>query len=107
MTTTAKKVGLPEGLSEKIVSTILQYVSPERIILFGSRARGDNLDVSDIDIAVDCVESIGFLEEILNEEVETLLKIQLINLNKVPDRLKEEILKEGKILYEKTSTIKK
>jgi len=106
-TTNDRKIGLPETLSKKIVSKILQYVNPERIILYGSRARGDNLETSDIDIAVECTENVGFLEEILNEEVETLLKIQLINLNNVPERLKEQILKHGKVLYEKTSPAKK
>ena len=37
---------------EKIVKEIKKY-NPKKVVLFGSRSRGDNLKNSDIDIAVD------------------------------------------------------
>jgi predicted nucleotidyltransferase len=37
---------------DKIVSLIVSLVSPDQIILFGSCARGDNTEKSDIDLLV-------------------------------------------------------
>ena len=41
-----------ETLLQKMVETIVREVSPETIILFGSRARGDARSDSDIDLLV-------------------------------------------------------
>ena len=37
---------------EKIISLIVSLVSPEQIVLFGSYARGDNTNKSDIDLLI-------------------------------------------------------
>ena len=37
---------------DKIVPLIVSLVSPEQIVLFGSYARGDNTDKSDIDLLI-------------------------------------------------------
>ena len=37
---------------DKIVSLIVSLASPEQIVLFGSYARGDNTDKSDIDLLI-------------------------------------------------------
>ncbi|MDR1505542.1 MAG: nucleotidyltransferase domain-containing protein [Treponema sp.] len=37
---------------EKIISIIVSFASPDQIILFGSYARGDNTDKSDIDLLI-------------------------------------------------------
>ena len=37
---------------DKIVSLIVSLVSPDQIMLFGSYARGDNTDKSDIDLLI-------------------------------------------------------
>jgi len=39
-------------IMEQIVSLVTSLVTPEKIILFGSYARGDNKQTSDIDIMV-------------------------------------------------------
>ena len=41
-----------EALLHQIVETIVREVSPETIILFGSRARGDARSDSDVDLLV-------------------------------------------------------
>ncbi|CUU46390.1 nucleotidyltransferase domain-containing protein [Clostridium beijerinckii] len=50
------------NLEQKIVDEILRichnHKSINKVILFGSRARGDNLLKSDIDLAVYCENSI-------------------------------------------------
>ncbi|ALB47584.2 nucleotidyltransferase domain-containing protein [Clostridium beijerinckii NRRL B-598] len=57
------------NLEQKIVDDILdichRHKSINKVILFGSRARGDNLLKSDIDLAVYCENSISeFIEDI-------------------------------------------
>ncbi|WP_457640375.1 type VII toxin-antitoxin system MntA family adenylyltransferase antitoxin [Persephonella sp.] len=87
---------------QKIVEVIKKY-NPEKIVLFGSRARGDNKRTSDIDIAVDI--DLPFREQRkLKEEVDKisgLYSVDLIFLPNVNEKFKKKILKEGKTLYEK------
>ena len=99
-----KKPGLSMSLLENIISVIKRYIEPSRIIIFGSRARGDYDKTSDIDIAIDCKGDVGFINEILGEDAPTLLKINLVNLRKVNKELRKEIIREGIIVYEEVST---
>jgi len=77
-----------------------------RILLFGSRARGDNAPRADVDLAIDAPdlsdEEWQRIEE-LAEEADTLYKIDCVRLQKVPDALKENILRDGKVLYERAT----
>lgn len=97
-----KKLGISISLVEKIVSVITQRIESNEIIVFGSRARGDYSKTSDIDIAIDCTSDESFYSEILDEEIPTLLKFNVVNLRKVNEGLRKEILKEGIVVYEKT-----
>lgn len=78
----------------------------EKIILFGSRARGDDHSRSDIDLAVwgihDAVRYLDF-KEAVEEQIPTLLRFDLIDMEgfNVSDTLREEISKDGVVLYEK------
>ena len=76
-------------------------MKPNIIIIFGSRARGDYKKTSDIDIAIDCEDDIGFPSEILEEDIPTLLKFNVVHLRKVNKELRKEIIKEGIVIYEK------
>ncbi|MBP8655059.1 MAG: nucleotidyltransferase domain-containing protein [Kiritimatiellae bacterium] len=46
------EIGLPAGLLREITGRIVREYAPERIVLFGSRARGDARPDSDIDLFV-------------------------------------------------------
>ncbi len=80
----------------------------EEIWLYGSRARGDFSDRSDIDLAILCPKATGqewlVIEEIL-EEADTLLKIDSVRFDLLPksDKLRDNILKFKKVLYKKGS----
>lgn len=74
-------------LRRQIVEKIGECLELEKclILLFGSEALNESTPRSDIDIAIDCVEPIPdgiFLEieKMLNEEVDTLRKIDLVEL---------------------------
>lgn len=74
-----------------------------RIILFGSRARGDENPTSDIDLAFDApnlsaTEWLAILNVL--ENTDTLLKIDAIHYNQASEILQVQINREGVALYE-------
>lgn len=72
-----------------------------KVILFGSRARGDNRERSDIDIAVSGGNTAEFSVGI-DEEIHTLLMFDVVNLDgTVQPELRRSIEEEGVVLYEK------
>jgi nucleotidyltransferase substrate binding protein (TIGR01987 family) len=70
----------------------------KRIYLFGSRANNEANEKSDIDIAVEGECNILKLKEEI-EKIPTLLKIDIIHLDKVEERVKNRILQTSKILF--------
>ncbi len=71
-----------------------------KLILFGSRARGDNLPKSDIDLAVSGGDIGGFTDDV-NEKAWTLLQFDVVDLNRpLADAFRASIEKEGIVLYE-------
>jgi uncharacterized protein len=54
---TVDKPVIDDALIEEITRRIVEGVHPERIILFGSRGRGDNREDSDLDILVEMESS--------------------------------------------------
>ena len=85
-----------------IIEISKKYSKINKVILFGSRARGDNGDRSVIDLAIYCEESISdFIEDIENNTT-TLLEFDFSDMKSVNDELFiEQVNKEGIILYEK------
>jgi uncharacterized protein len=76
----------------------------KKIILFGSRARGDNSLSSDYDIAVigeslSAIDKAKFSSEI--EEIETLKKIDIVFIDSsTNDALVKNIKQDGVTIYE-------
>ena len=76
--------------------------SVTKIVLFGSRARGTNTERSDIDIAVYGGDFDDFYWDI-KEKIHSLLMFDIIQADGViSDELKEEIKKDGIVIYKKT-----
>lgn len=72
------------------------------IVLFGSRAKGNNTERSDIDMAVYGGDFDGFYWDI-KEKINSLLMFDIIQADSaISDDLKHEIEKNGVIIYEKT-----
>lgn len=92
------------GLKKELIGQIQAIAEKngvEKVILFGSRARGDHNRTSDIDLAVSGGNAAGFAADI-EEETATLLEYDIVDLAKPVNRdLLESIRKEGKVLYEK------
>lgn len=91
---------LPQNAENGIIELAKKY-DIKRIILFGSRARGDNRDRSDIDIAVSGGNITEFALD-AEEAIDTLLMFDVVNLDRyVQPELLDEIEKEGIVIYEK------
>lgn len=72
------------------------------IVLFGSRAKENNTERSDIDIAVYGGDFDSFYWDI-KEKINSLLMFDIIQADSaISDDLKHEIEKDGVIIYEKT-----
>lgn len=90
-----------DSVYQQIVS-FARECDAERVVLFGSRARGDNLPKSDIDIAVAGCLDFGRFSFLIEEHLDTLLDVDVVNLDEsLSQQLLDEIARDGVILYEK------
>ena len=92
------------GIKENVITEIVELAQKydlQKVILFGSRARGDFRRASDIDLAVSGGNVAMFAVDV-EEETSTLLQFDVVNLDlELQEKLLESIKKEGMILYEK------
>ena len=97
---------------DKIISIIVSLASPDQIILFGSYARGDNTEKSDIDLLIvknglkkgrDIIGSIymAFFENKINVPVDLLAidYYRYIELNNEIGYIYKTIKEQGKVIY--------
>ena len=95
---------MDNGIKREALEQIIMLAKEckiEKIILFGSRARGDFKQASDIDLAVSGGDVARFTADI-EEKVSTLLLFDIVDLGaSVQQALLDSITQEGKILYEK------
>ena len=90
---------IPSTLADQL-SALARSFGAERLVLFGSRARGDYWRASDIDLAVWGGDIQNFAFDV-DEETSTLLKYDVIDMDKgVQEELRESIDREGIVLYE-------
>ena len=93
------KYNLPDRILREIVYFAKEH-SITKIILFGSRARYEH-GRSDIDIAVYGGDFDGFYWDI-KEKTHSLLMFDIVQADvSISDELKEEIEKDGVVIYEK------
>ena len=96
----AEKTGISEQVIQEIVR-LAQKHRIEKVILFGSRARGDFYRASDIDLAVSGGDVTGFALDV-DEQTSTLLQYDVVDLSAdIQENLRDSIQKEGRLLYEK------
>ncbi len=92
------------GIKENVITEIVELAQKydlQKVILFGSRARGDFQRASDIDLAVSGGNVAMFAVDV-EEETSTLLQFDVVNLDMdLQEKLLESIREEGIILYEK------
>lgn len=93
------QAGIHEAVLEEI-RTLAKANHIQKVILFGSRARGDFHRTSDIDLAVSGGDVLRFSLDV-EEKTSTLLTYDVVNLGKPLSReFLEAIQNEGIVLYE-------
>jgi predicted nucleotidyltransferase len=89
---------------DAVVDILTKRLSPSRVFLFGSRAKGGNGKHADFDFAVDSSRPSISDQRIIREEIEKiagLYNVDIVYLESVDKEFKEIILKTGKLIYEK------
>ena len=84
-----------------IINTILPF-NPVQIGIFGSAARGDNTEKSDVDILYRLKNSIGLLNLVrIKNSLEEKLnkKVDLVSEKYINPQLKPHIMNDLKIIY--------
>jgi predicted nucleotidyltransferase len=81
-------------------------INPHKIILFGSRARGDHRKTSDVDLAFFFDSDRGnawpaFVLDV-EEHAPTLLEFDLVDGNHCEEALQQAIAQEGIVIYAKS-----
>ena len=96
----ATEYNLPQRVLEDI-TVFAQKYNVDKIILFGSRAKGTHRERSDIDIAVSGGDFDGFYWDV-KEKIHSLLMFDIVEADEsISDELKQEIEKDGVTIYEK------
>lgn len=92
------------GIKQKVIQEIVELAQKNdvtKVILFGSRARGDYKERSDIDLAFCGGNSSRFILDI-DEKTSTLLGFDVVDLDKPTKKeLLDSINREGVLIYEK------
>ena len=77
----------------------------KRLILFGSRARGDAREESDFDLAFELTpgegDPLGAFSEWIDDSPPSLHTFDRVDVSQVSEALRHNILSEGKIVYER------
>lgn len=91
------------GIREQALTEIKQIAKEckvDKVLIFGSRARGDYKRTSDIDLAVKGGDVVKFTLKM--EETSTLLEFDVVDLDgSITQELYSSIMAEGKVIYEK------
>ncbi len=107
--TVDKRKRIPQKAIDQVVKQIVEKFKPQKIILFGSYARGNPRPESDVDLLVVMDAPKQSLD--IRRHLGVMFGLDLIVYT--PKRLKErvdmgdwflrDVLKEGKVLYESSS----
>ena len=102
-TLTPAGAALPPSM-RRLVRLGAYLADPDRIVLFGSRARGDAGRSSDYDLAFWAVRSESGLARLIHDaeyEFVTLFAADLVDADRTKGEFRAAIEREGVILYER------
>jgi uncharacterized protein len=102
------------GVSIRFIQELQDYCridsTIERIVLFGSRARGDFHKTSDIDLAIFTNGLSHTQQNLISQkiyEMPTPLKIDVLFVNRISkEKLISNIMNEGVVIYEKGAALR-
>lgn len=103
---TGQKINLPQKTTCLLIKVFSAYPEIEKVLVFGSRAMGNEKPGSDVDLAISGLkvtsELVGKIHSYLEEETLLPYFFDCLHFETLtnPD-LRSHILKYGKILYHK------
>lgn len=108
-----KRKRIPQKAIDNVVKQIVDKFKPQRIILFGSYARGNPRPESDVDLLVVMETPLREVQQAIqiSQEIDYRFGLDLIvhtpkylaERVKMGDWFLRDVLKEGKVLYESGS----
>ena len=108
-----KRKRIPQKAIDNVVKQIVDKFKPQRIILFGSYARGNPRPESDVDLLVVMETPLREVQQAIqiSQEIDYRFGLDLIvhtpkylaERVKMGDWFLRDVLKEGKVLYESHS----
>jgi uncharacterized protein len=108
-----KRKRIPQKAIDQVVKQIVEKFKPQKIILFGSYARGNPRPESDVDMLVVMDTSLRDVQQAIQicQQIEYRFGLDLIvhtpkylaERMKMGDSFLHDVLKEGKTLYESSS----
>lgn len=108
-----KRKRIPQKAIDQVVEQIVEKFKPQKIILFGSYARGNPRPESDVDLLVVMNTSLREVRQAIQicQQIQYRFGLDLIvhtpkNLAervKMGDWFLRDVVKEGKVLYESSS----
>ncbi|MBI4690292.1 MAG: nucleotidyltransferase domain-containing protein [Nitrospirae bacterium] len=91
------------GSIERVKEVVLRFLKDEdvKIVLFGSRARGDSVNTSDVDIGIIAGKrfdkrKLTLLREYL-EESTIPYKVDIVDFSMVSEEFKQSVLKDAEV----------
>ncbi len=102
------RLGLFEADLQKVVSVLTQFPEVEYASIFGSRAKGNYKNGSDVDIALKGKQLsfmiLARINSILNEETSMPYRFDVLNYETITNNeLKEHIDRVGFVIYNKNN----
>jgi len=108
-----KRKRIPQKAIDQVVEQIVEMFKPQKIILFGSYARGNPRPESDVDMLVVMDTKLREVQQAIQicQQIEYRFGLDLIvhtpkklmERTKMGDWFLRDVLKEGKVLYESSS----
>lgn len=86
------------------IDILKKHLDLSKVILFGSRAKGNKNKHADFDFAVDSEQPPLSVQREINEEIEKisgLYKVDIVYIPSVDEEFKNIIKETGKLIYEK------
>jgi len=94
-----------EKIINNLVYVLVEKLQPEKILLFGSRAKGENKPYSDIDLAVELNQNIDFrlkrkIKELV-EDISGMYSVDIVYLNECSENFKNIVYEQEKFYMRK------
>jgi len=82
------------------ILSVLKKYDADKVLLYGSVARGDYKDDSDLDICVEGLDNRYFFRAVGECMMKSEHSVSVIDMNNTSGYFRERILREGRIIYE-------